>query len=69
MVDRLAWTSAFAADPETKGTARWIIRKLAAASGIHAASIHDLYMAVGRGYGPDGKPMAYASAVGAPAAR
>ena len=35
--------------PSCKGTARWIIRSLAAAAGIRPASIHDLYMAMGRG--------------------
>jgi fructose/tagatose bisphosphate aldolase len=49
LIDKLAWTAAFGADPETKGTARWIIRSLAAAAGIRPASIHDLYMAMGRG--------------------
>jgi fructose/tagatose bisphosphate aldolase len=49
IVDKLAWTAAFGADPEIKGTARWIIRSLAAAAGIRPASIHDLYMAMGRG--------------------
>src|SRR5687767_2847298 len=49
MVDRLAWTAAFGADAELKGTARWIIRSLAAAAGIRPASIHDLYLAMGRG--------------------
>jgi fructose/tagatose bisphosphate aldolase len=49
LVDKLAWTAAFGADPEIKGTARWIIRSLAAAAGIRPASIHDLYMAMGRG--------------------
>jgi fructose/tagatose bisphosphate aldolase len=48
LVDRLAWTAAFGADPEIKGTARWIIRSLAAAAGIRPASIHDLYLAMGR---------------------
>src|SRR5215471_12721927 len=48
LVDRLAWTAAFGADPEIKGTARWIIRSLAAAAGIRPASIHDLYFAMGR---------------------
>jgi fructose/tagatose bisphosphate aldolase len=48
LVDRLAWTAAFGADPEIKGTARWIIRNLAAAAGIRPASIHDLYLAMGR---------------------
>ncbi len=49
LVDRLAWTAAFGADPEVKGTARWIIRSLAAAAAIRPASIHDLYLAMGRG--------------------
>jgi len=49
LVDRLAWTAAFGADPEIKGTARWIIGNLAAAAGIRPASIHDLYLAMGRG--------------------
>src|ERR1700746_1310312 len=49
LVDKLAWTAVFGADAELRGTARWIIRSLAAAAGIRPASIHDLYMAVGRG--------------------
>jgi len=49
LVDRLAWTAAFGADPELRGTARWIVRSLAAAAGIRPASIHDLYLAMGRG--------------------
>src|SRR5262245_26899457 len=49
LIDELAWTAAFGADAEVKGTARWIIRSLAAAAGIRPASIHDLYMAMGRG--------------------
>ena len=48
-IDRLAWTAAFGADAELRGTARWIIRSLAAAANIRPASIHDLYMAMGRG--------------------
>jgi fructose/tagatose bisphosphate aldolase len=48
LVDRLAWTAAFGEDPEIKGTARWIVRNLAAAAGIRPASIHDLYLAMGR---------------------
>ena len=48
-IDKLAWTAAFGADAELRGTARWIIRSLAASAGIRAASIHDLYMAMGRG--------------------
>src|SRR5258705_284639 len=49
LVDRLAWTAAFGADPEVKGTARWLIRSLAAGAGIRPASIHELYLAMGRG--------------------
>jgi fructose/tagatose bisphosphate aldolase len=49
VVDRLAWTSAFGADAEIRGTARWTVRTLAAAAGIRPASIHDLYIAMGRG--------------------
>jgi fructose/tagatose bisphosphate aldolase len=48
-IDRLAWTAAFGGDAELKGTARWVIRSLAATAGIRPASIHDLYMAMGRG--------------------
>src|SRR6476646_8947980 len=47
-IDRLAWTAAFGSTPELKGTARWILRSLAAAAGIRPASIHDLYMAMGK---------------------
>ena len=49
MIDRLAWTAAFGEDPGLRGTARWKIRSLAAAAGIRPTSIHDLYMAMGRG--------------------
>jgi fructose/tagatose bisphosphate aldolase len=49
LVDKLAATAAFGPDAEAKGTARWVIRSLAAARGIRPASIHDLYMAMGRG--------------------
>src|SRR5438876_1679542 len=49
LVDRLVWTAVFGQDPELRGTARWIIRSLAGAAGIRPASIHDLYMAIGRG--------------------
>jgi fructose/tagatose bisphosphate aldolase len=48
LVDKLAWTAAFGSDAELRGTARWIIRSLAAAHGIRPASIHELYMALGR---------------------
>jgi fructose/tagatose bisphosphate aldolase len=49
MIDRLVWTAVFGPDAETRGTARWTIRNAAAAAGIRPASIHDLYMAMGRG--------------------
>ncbi len=47
-VEALAQTAAFG-DPETRGMARWVIRSLAAQAGIQLASIHELYMAMGRG--------------------
>jgi fructose/tagatose bisphosphate aldolase len=49
LIDRLAHTAAFGADAEIKGTARWALLHLGAAAGIRFASIHDLYMAMGRG--------------------
>src|SRR5882762_441112 len=49
LVDRLVWTSVFGQDADLRGTARWIVRSLAAAAGIRPASVHDLYMAMGRG--------------------
>ena len=49
VLDRIAWTAAFGADADLRGAARWVIRSLAAAAGIRPASIHDLYMAMGRG--------------------
>ncbi len=49
LVDRLVRTAVFGASPEIKGTARWIIRALAGARGIRPASIHELYIAMGRG--------------------
>jgi tRNA sulfurtransferase ThiI len=48
-VDRLAHTAAFGPDADVKGTARWVLLNLAATSGIRLTSIHDLYMAMGRG--------------------
>jgi fructose-bisphosphate aldolase, class II len=48
-IDRLVATAVFGIDAELRGTARWIVRSLAAAAGIRPASIHDLYMAMGRG--------------------
>src|SRR5438093_3559100 len=49
LVDRLAWTAVFGGDAEPRGTARWIIRNLAASRGIRPSSIHELYLAMGRG--------------------
>src|SRR5262245_16675759 len=49
VIDRLAWTASFGAEAELRGTSRWIIRSLAAARGIQPTSIHDLYLAMGRG--------------------
>jgi len=48
-IDRLAWTAAFGATAEIKGTARWIIRGVGASKGVVPASIQDLYLAIGRG--------------------
>ena len=42
LVDRLVRTSVFGQDAELKGTARWILRSLAAAAGIRPASIHEI---------------------------
>ena len=49
LIDALAHTAVFGPDAEVKGTARWVIHGLASASGLRFASIHDLYMAMGRG--------------------
>jgi fructose-bisphosphate aldolase, class II len=48
LVDQLVWTSVFGQDADLRGTARWMLRSLAAAAGIRPASIHDLYIAMGR---------------------
>lgn len=48
LIDRLAHTAAFGADAEIKGTARWVLMHVGAARGIRLASIHDLYLAMGR---------------------
>src|SRR6187399_1867656 len=49
LIDRLVNTAVFGKDAELKGTARWLLRSVAMAAGIRPASIHDLYMAMGRG--------------------
>ncbi|HQR46631.1 MAG TPA: class II fructose-bisphosphate aldolase [Thermoanaerobaculia bacterium] len=48
-IDALVHWAVFEADPKKRDEARRAIRKAAALYGILPASIHDLYMAVGRG--------------------
>lgn len=48
-IDRLARAAAFGADEDVRDTARWIIGEAGRAVGVAPASIHDLYMARGRG--------------------
>jgi fructose/tagatose bisphosphate aldolase len=45
----LAWTAAFTDDDPTAEAARWIVWEASQALGAHSASIHELYMARGRG--------------------
>ncbi len=45
----LAWTSAFAEDDATKEAAQWVVWEASQALGARSASIHELYMARGRG--------------------
>jgi fructose/tagatose bisphosphate aldolase len=49
LIEDLVRTAVFSASEETRAAARWLIRRAAAASGIHAASIQGLYEAMGRG--------------------
>src|SRR5436309_12747193 len=48
-IDELVWTAVFGETADNRGLARWQILSGAAAAGIRPASIHDLYMAMGRG--------------------
>ncbi len=48
-LDRLVWNAVFAADPAVRDACRWLCRAAAHAQGAYAASIHDLYMAFGKG--------------------
>ena len=48
-IDELVWAAVFGETADVRGGARWHIRTQAAAAGIRPASIHDLYMAMGRG--------------------
>jgi fructose/tagatose bisphosphate aldolase len=45
----LAWTAAFSTDEPTIATAQWIVWEASQALGARSASIHELYMARGRG--------------------
>jgi fructose-bisphosphate aldolase, class II len=49
LIDRLVWTAVFGAGAELRAVARSAIRSGARAAGIIPSSIHDLYMAIGRG--------------------
>lgn len=48
-IDRLINAAVFGEDDDVRDTARWIIGELGQQLEIHPASIHDLYMARGRG--------------------
>ena len=45
----LAWTAAFSEDPSTVEAARWLVWEASQVLGARSASIHNLYMARGRG--------------------
>lgn len=47
-IDRLVWTAVFGPD-DAKHESRWLIRHVANATGAWSASIHDLYIASGKG--------------------
>lgn len=49
LLDRLAWNAVFAGDAGARDACRWLCRAAAQAQGAWAASIHELYMARGRG--------------------
>jgi fructose-bisphosphate aldolase, class II len=48
-IERLVHAAVFGSDEDVRDTARWLIRRAAHAVGIAPASIHELYMARGRG--------------------
>lgn len=50
-MDGLAYTAVFA-PPLVRDTARWLIWEIGQAAGVYLASIHELYMAIGRGDTP-----------------
>jgi fructose/tagatose bisphosphate aldolase len=45
----LAWTAAFAPEGPVVGAAQWLVHEAARVLGAHSASIHEIYMARGRG--------------------
>lgn len=49
VLDRLAWNAVFAADAGVRDACRWLCRAAAHAQGAFAGSIHELYMARGKG--------------------
>src|SRR5216684_2000906 len=48
-IDELVWSAVFGETADVRGAARLNIRTQAAAAGIRPSSIHELYMAMGRG--------------------
>src|SRR5258706_14363377 len=48
-IDELVGAAVFGETADVRGAARWIIGTFAAAAGLRPASIHDLYLAMGRG--------------------
>lgn len=48
LIDRLIWTAVFGPD-DAKAVSHWLIRQAAPQAGAYTASIHELYMACGRG--------------------
>ena len=48
-VDRLVRAAVFSADEDVRDTARWLLLQAGRAVGIAPASIHELYLARGRG--------------------
>src|SRR5438067_9238573 len=48
-IDELVWTAVFGETAEQRGAARHDVRTRAAEAGVRLASIHDLYLAMGRG--------------------
>lgn len=49
VIDDLVETATFAEDADTRNAARWVIRAAAPKLGVVTSSIHDLYIAVGKG--------------------